>query len=239
MAIVFCSFALLAVLTLLWSLRRQRRKYRRLEGRMQVLSTRLNPHFFSNSLNAIEGLVNLDQKREASKYLIHFSHLMRKVLLASGEEKTTLRKELAIAKHYLAMEELRFKNKMTYKIAVDAEVETALMEVPSLVFQPFLEQAINERIVQHQSQSLLSLEVKREGSYLCCIITDEVLNKEGVPAPDLQVKHRRENNRQEPRQHRWFQPEGAKIVVSDLQNKHGEAYGTHLLLRLPFKIFKP
>jgi len=206
---------------------------------MEVLSTRLNPHFFSNSLNAIEGLINLDQKRAASKYLIHFSHLMRKVLLASREENTSLSKELAITKHYLAMEELRFKDKLTYRIAVDAEVETALAEVPSLVFQPFLEQAINERIVQQQSKSLLTLAVTREGSYLCCIITDEVLKKEGVPAPDLQVKHRRENNRQEPRQHRWFRPEGAKIVVSDLQNKHGEPCGTHLLLRLPFKIFKP
>jgi LytS/YehU family sensor histidine kinase len=57
-------------------------------------------------------------------------------LLASREENTSLSKELAITKHYLAMEELRFKDKLTYRIAVDAEVETALAEVPSLVFQP-------------------------------------------------------------------------------------------------------
>lgn len=231
--------ALFTVLLLLWVIRSQWLKYRRLESRMEVLSARLNPHFFSNSLNAIESLVNLDQKRAASKYIIHFSHLMRKVLLVSRAEVTSLSKELAITKHYLAMEELRFKDKLTFEIKIATEIPMDKIEVPSLIFQNLLEQAINERILKKDVRSILRVEVSREGSELCCIITDEVLRNDGFSSPLLQMKYDGKNKRQVPRINHWLLNKAVKVEEGDLQNEHGEKCGTHLILRLPFKIFKP
>lgn len=236
MASIFCVFTLLTVLLLLWSLHQQKKKYLRLEGRMEVLSARLSPHFFSNSLNAIESLINLDQKRAASKYLVHFSHLMRKVLLASRGETTNLSKELAITKHYLAMEELRFKGKLTYQIAVSAELEADCVLIPSLIFQPFLEQAICERIVQKELPSLLSLEAKREGSYLCCIITDELIGHGSTALPRVSTEHEVEHSLLKLSNRQLLGQEDTKLEVSDLQNKNNEVCGTRIVLWLPYKI---
>lgn len=236
MASIFYVFTLLTVLLLLWSLRLQRIKYLRLESRMEVLSARLNPHFFSNSLNAIESLVNLGQKRAASKYLVHFSHLMRKVLLASRTQTTSLNKELAITKHYLAMEELRFKSKLKYQIEISTELKAAAVSVPSLVFQPFLEQAICERIVQSELPSLLSLEVKREGSYLCCIITDELIGHGNTVLPRVSTKHRSGHSLLKFANRQLLGQEDTKVEVSDLRNENNEVYGTRTVLWLPYKI---
>lgn len=237
MASFFYFLMLLIVLILLGLLRQQRTKYRRLEGRMKVLSTRLNPHFFSNSLNAIEGLINLDQKRAASKYLVHFSHLMRKLLLSSRTETTSLSKELAITKHYLAMEELRFKDRLSYQIAVAAEIDTDLVQVPSMVFQPFLEQAISERIVQHQFPSLLSLEVMWEGSQLCCIITDRRSDQQHVIPSQKPTRRRSEHHPLLAAMRHWLAREEVSVEKEDLQNEHNESFGTRILLWLPLKIF--
>ncbi|MGH1437937.1 MAG: sensor histidine kinase [Lewinella sp.] len=236
MASIFYVLTLLTVLLLLRLLYQQRKKYLRLEGRMEVLSARLSPHFFSNSLNAIESLINLDQKRAASKYLIHFSHLMRKVLLASRGQTTSLSKELAITKHYLAMEELRFKSKFNYQMKISVELKTDCIVVPSLIFQPFLEQAICERIVQNELPSLLSLETKREGSYLCCIITDELIGHGNTALPRVSTKHRSEHSLLKFANRQLLGQEDTKVEVSDLRNENNEVCGTRTLLWLPYKI---
>nr|WP_020537727.1 histidine kinase [Lewinella cohaerens] len=202
---------------------------------MEVLNARLNPHFFSNSLNAIESLVNLDQKRAASKYLVHFSHLMRKVLLASRTQMTSLSKELAITKHYLAMEELRFKGKLNYQIEISGELEVDQVAVPSLIFQPFLEQAICERIVRNELPSLLSLEAKRDGSYLCCIITDELIGHGNAALPRVSTKHRSEHSLLKFANRQLLGKEDTKVEVSDLRNENNEVCGTRTVLWLPYK----
>ena len=86
----------------------QGQQNRRLKAEMEALRAQINPHFISNSLNAIESLVNLGNAKAAAKYLVHFSRLSRQILNGSRTANTSLSEELKTLKHFLALETVAF-----------------------------------------------------------------------------------------------------------------------------------
>ncbi len=216
----------------------QRQERRRLQARMDALRAQINPHFFSNSLNAIESLVNLDQRKAASKYLIHFSRLTRRVLNSSMESSTSLAGELETTKHFLALEQLRFKDKLHYEMSIDDTLDPSLIEVPALIFQPYLENAIWHGIKPKEGLSLLQIKVSKEGKSLQCVIQDDGIGREAAEQLRENTVLQKKSVGMKITQERLESFGGGTVEIIDLYQDNGIPAGTKVVLNLPYKIFK-
>ncbi|WP_299333511.1 tetratricopeptide repeat protein [uncultured Psychroserpens sp.] len=107
-----------------------------------MLRSQMNPHFIFNSLNSIKLYIINNEKENAVYYLNKFSKLIRKILVASTEKENSLEDELETMKLYMNIENIRFSNEIDFEIIVDDVINTANIKVPSLVLQPFLENAL-------------------------------------------------------------------------------------------------
>ncbi|HOY94256.1 MAG TPA: histidine kinase [Catalimonadaceae bacterium] len=122
----------------------EREKINRLLNQYQLsaLKAQMNPHFIFNAINSIQQFVLTNQSESAYRYLTRFSQLIRKVLNQSGEEKHSLQQELDIISLYVQLEQLRFQNRFHYVLEVDPNLDMTEIDVPPLLLQPYVENAI-------------------------------------------------------------------------------------------------
>jgi len=107
-----------------------------------MLRNQMNPHFIFNTLNSIKLYIINNEKENAVYYLNKFSKLIRKILVASTEKEISLAEEIETMTLYMNIENIRFDNEIQYKIKIDKNVNTEIIKVPSLILQPFLENAL-------------------------------------------------------------------------------------------------
>ncbi|MCB0628074.1 MAG: histidine kinase [Lewinella sp.] len=230
---------LLAVLVFLILLQGQQQK--RLKARMEALRAQINPHFISNSLNAIENLVNHNQPEAASRYLIHFSRLSRRILNGSIDSTISLADELKTLEHFLALEQLRFRDKLEYEIQVDPDLNPNIVEVPAMILQPYAENAILHGIKPKPEPGHLKVSVKQEGKFVICIIEDDGVGREKarqIKANSV-LKNRSVGMKiTEERLRSIGKNKNAKVEIIDLYDQAGEAAGTRVVLKFPIQIKK-
>src|SRR6185295_18751740 len=107
------------------------------ELEMQALRAQMNPHFIFNSLNSINMFILENNRLRASEYLSKFSKLVRLILQNSQEAFIPLERELEALKLYLELESLRFEQGFEYKISTGDDVDTTVLKLPPLIFQPY------------------------------------------------------------------------------------------------------
>lgn len=229
----------MSILVFLLLLQGQRNQ--RLQARMEALRAQINPHFMSNSLNAIEHLVNMDRRKEASKYLIHFSRLTRKLLNSSRDPVTSLADELTTLKHFLALEQLRFRDKLSYTITVEEGLDAQQIEVPALILQPYVENAILHGIKPKSEPSLLKIRVNRSDAHLECYIEDDGIGRKKAAELKAQSALKKQHQSQgmkitEERLAMIGKTKGAKVQIVDLQHSDGTAAGTQVIVRFPYRL---
>lgn len=124
------------------------------ELEMQVLRSQMNPHFIFNSLNSIENFMMQNEKRLASDYLNKFSRLIRSILDSSRNELIPLAKDMEALQLYVDLEQLRFNNKFRYQTYIDPQLIQGDYRVPSLLIQPYVENAIVHGIAHSTGENL-------------------------------------------------------------------------------------
>ncbi len=216
----------------------QGQQQKRLKAKMEALRAQINPHFISNSLNAIEGLVNLDKKEAATKYLIHFSRLTRKVLNSSRNGKVSLAEEIQTLEHFLELEQLRFRDKLRYLIDIDEEININLVEMPAMILQPYIENAIWHGIRPKEGSGLVKVQIEKVGKHLVCMIKDDGVGR--AKAAEIKASSVLQQNSvgmkiNQERLNVVGRAKGAKVEIIDLQEKDGQASGTKVVIRLPYK----
>lgn len=112
------------------------------ETEMAALRAQMNPHFIFNCLNSIKLYAIDNEAAKASEYLTKFARLIRLVLENSRANKVTLEDELEALQLYLDMEALRFEDKLHFQIQVDPRIDLDFVEIPPLLIQPYVENAI-------------------------------------------------------------------------------------------------
>lgn len=112
------------------------------ELQQKALAGNLNPHFVFNSLNSIQNFINSHQPAEANEYLAKFSRLMRMHLNAVEKSFIPLQEEIHRLEYYLSLEQMRFGNKLSWKIEVDPALDIHSVAIPNMIIQPFVENAI-------------------------------------------------------------------------------------------------
>lgn len=116
------------------------------EMEMQALRSQMNPHFIFNSLNSIRHQILTKNYQNASDYLMRFARLLRQILQSSREHVIPLSEELDTIGLYLQLEKLRFGDLFEYTITVDPDMDVESIEVPSMLLQPFVENALKHGI---------------------------------------------------------------------------------------------
>lgn len=128
---------------------------------IRALRSQMNPHFIFNSLNAIKAY-NLNHDTERTDlYLTKFSRLMRQVLENSAVEKITLENELNTLDLYLEMEKLRAGEKLDYEILVSDDIESIFVEIPPLLIQPYVENAIWHGLLHKEGGGKVTIDVRQ------------------------------------------------------------------------------
>ncbi|QHI38203.1 Sensor histidine kinase YpdA [Kordia antarctica] len=134
---------------------------------LKSLRTQMNPHFIFNALNSVNNYIAINDERNANRYLSEFSTLMRSVLENSDEDFIPLSKELELLELYVRLEHMRFQDKFEYEINVDESLNVSDFQIPPMLLQPYIENAIWH-----------GLRYKKEKGYLRISIsakTDEML----------------------------------------------------------------
>jgi hypothetical protein len=137
----------------------QQRRLRELE--LTAIRSQMNPHFLFNSLNSVQNLVQQNKGREAHLYLADFAGLIRKVLQNSEKEEVSLAEELEMTEQYLNLEKLRFD--FDFSIGVEQGIDIHNTTVPSMMLQPFAENAVIHGLQNKPENRRLKIEVLKKG----------------------------------------------------------------------------
>lgn len=136
----------------------QKKQY---ESELNALRSQLNPHFVHNSLNAIQYYIQRNEVEISEDYLTKFSKLMRLFFDYSRTKTITLKEEIAFIKKYLEIEKLRFEDKISYYINIDKSLDTTDLNIPTMMIQPMLENAVNHGIFHKTSSGTIEVDFKK------------------------------------------------------------------------------
>ena len=146
------------------------------QAKLQALQMQLNPHFLFNTLHAISSLMHKDVEA-ADRMIARLSELLRAALESTDTQEVTLQEELDFLGRYLEIEQTRFGNRLTVRMAIAPETRCA--QVPNLVLQPLVENAIRHGIEPHAKPGEIELRARRDDGRLVLQVQD---NGAGLPA---------------------------------------------------------
>jgi len=158
--------------------RQKREKDYQLKKKMQdlemmALRAQMNPHFIFNCLTSIQYHIMHADTRSASTYLHKFSTLIRKTLQSSTASMITLREEILLLELYLDLEKLRLGERMDYAIELSPDLEPGDQMIPSMIVQPYVENAVKHGINPLQGvKGMVLVGFKKIDNCICCTIED-------------------------------------------------------------------
>src|SRR5262245_40790860 len=140
------------------------------QAQLQSLKMQLHPHFLFNTLHAISALMD-DDVKAARRMIARLSELLRLTLENAGQQEFSLRQELDALERYLEIEQIRFQDRLTVRLAVAPETLDA--SVPNLILQPIVENAIRHGIAPRSSAGWIEIRAeRREGMVELQVIDD-------------------------------------------------------------------
>ena len=154
------------------------------------LRQQMNPHFIFNTLNSIQYYMYQHDKISTNNYLTKFSSLMRKTLENSQHTSIPIKDEMDALQLYLELEMLRFKEKFDYSIFVDEEIDTLLYKIPTMLIQPYVENAICHGLINREGKGKLGIELLFRKDHLLCIIQDDGIGREAA----MKIRQEKEQN---------------------------------------------
>ena len=159
---------------------------------LKSLRSQMNPHFIFNALNSVNQFISEQDERTANRFLSEFSQLMRLVLENSQEDFIPFRKEQEMLSLYLKLEHYRFRDKFDYEINIDPRIDADHIEVPPMLTQPYLENAVWHGLRYKDSKGKLSLNFRLEKGDVVVEITDDGIGrkKSGELKTENQKKHK-------------------------------------------------
>jgi two-component system, LytTR family, sensor kinase len=138
---------------------------------LQALKMQLQPHFLFNALHTIGALVRTGDRDTAIRVLAGLGDLLRRVLDGGTRQEVPLEQELEFVRAYLAIEKVRFRDRLV--VSIDAPDEVRDAEVPHLILQPLVENAIRHGIAPHLDAGRLEVRARRAGTRLDLTVRDD------------------------------------------------------------------
>lgn len=144
---------------------------------LKSLRSQMNPHFIFNALNSVNSFIAKNDERAANKYLSDFSKLMRQVMENSKYDLVPLQSEIDILKIYIQLEHFRFSDKFDFEFIIDDSIETDEIEIPPMLIQPYIENAVWHGLRYRTSKGELTVELKAQDTYVEFTISDNGIGR--------------------------------------------------------------
>lgn len=207
---------------------------------LKALRSQMNPHFIFNAINSVQYFITNNDPASSQKYLSKFAKLIRYVVDNSKPSTIPLSKELDALNLYLDLESLRFENKFEYKVEIDVSIDINNIKIPSMLIQPYVENAIWHGLMHKTTTGSIKINIKQGDNVLICIVEDN-----GIGRKRAQQILREKNNEfhrsvgmslTQERLDVISQQSNTKLIVAitDLQDTKGNGIGTRVELNLPF-----
>ncbi|MBS4041730.1 MAG: histidine kinase [Flavobacteriales bacterium] len=206
------------------------------ESKLQLIKSQMNPHFFFNAINNIQSYIVSNETKEASNYLHKLSDLTRKILEFSEVESVRLEEELESLILYLELQKMRFKD-LSYTIYLEPEINPKQIKIPTMLLQPYVENAILHGLSHSNQEKLLSIHLK--------IINQEVLEIEIADNGIGRIKSVEINNKSSTKKKSFATKANLERIMllnknkywidvsyHDLYDIHSEANGTIVLVKI-------
>lgn len=211
------------------------------EVELAALRAQMNPHFVFNCLNSINTFILLNDPDNASNYLNKFSKLIRRVLDASRSDHISLQDELDTLRYYIELEQMRYGGKFNFRITVAETLDTGAVEIPPMLVQPYVENAIWHGLMHLVSPGgLLQIDVSHTPNALQIQVEDNGVGR----AKARELKSRSALTHKS----HGIQLTGeriqiikdlygiqANVNIQDLFDQSGAPRGTRVILTLPFQ----
>jgi len=245
--ILIGGFALVAAVTALLINRYRFRSRQRIAEMNHTISElnqtnlrqQMNPHFIFNTLNSIQYYVFQNDKIASNNYMTKFASLIRKTLENSRHTEISIKEELDTLQLYLELEGLRFKEKFDWNIAVDEDIDTLAFKIPTMLIQPYVENAISHGLMNKENgKGFLSIELDLHGDQIICSVEDNGIGR----ARAMEIKQQKNNhhtslgtNITESRLKLVNELYGKnmQVVYTDLVDSFGEPAGTKVEINIP------
>jgi hypothetical protein len=209
------------------------------ELEQMALRSRMNPHFIFNSLNSIQLFVLEKDIRGANEYITHFSRLIRQTLDISARAEISVQDEVNYLSTYLELEKRRFEDAFDYDIFVDGFIDRQTQMIPSMILQPYVENAILHGIAHREDrQGHIRVSIRSDGKYLVCTVEDNGVGRERA----AQLKRKEPN----PYPSRGMEMTARRIdilnrtlkepidaVIEDVAEEGSRGEGTRVVVRFP------
>lgn len=157
---------------------------------LKALKAQINPHFLFNTLNTIASLIRLDRKSLAVSALTELSSMLRKVLEQQASPLTTVEQEIDFINSYLAIQQMRFENKLDVQLDIDPACLTC--DIPFMLLQPLVENAVQHGSQLESDNNLLSLTVSQYFNRLKVELVNKVQEKSEHKGFGIGIKNCRE-----------------------------------------------
>lgn len=144
----------------------------------RLLTSQINPHFIFNALNSVQFYILDEQPEPALNFIAEFSSLMRRVLNNSTKEKITLAEEIEFLEMYLNLERKRFRDKFTFSIEVDDEIDIDSETIVPMLLQPYAENTVVHGVGNLQGKGVIQIKFTDKGEYIQCTIEDNGVGRE-------------------------------------------------------------
>jgi LytS/YehU family sensor histidine kinase len=212
-------------------------KIQMLELEAYALRAQMNPHFIFNCLNSIKSLIQQHDEVKSVTYLTTFSKLIRTLFNNADKKEISLFDEIETCKLYLQLEAMRFDAKFSYSVNVDENTDLKSIQVPALIIQPFIENAIWHGIVPRKSSGHVSLNVVKKYSVIEIIIDDDGIGRESSQqnksTGGLAHQSKGVNLTQSRLElNNLLQQRQAKLEIIDKKDENGKATGTTVMIKI-------
>jgi hypothetical protein len=148
------------------------------EYKLMALRSVMNPHFLFNSLNSIQYFITKNDREQALTYLAMFAKLIRSILNSSIANYNSLLEEIEILRLYVNLESLRFMNKFKTEFEIDAALRNEEVLIPSLLLQPYIENAIIHGLFHKKGkEGILKITFRKMGKKVLCIVEDNGIGR--------------------------------------------------------------
>lgn len=208
------------------------------ESKLKAIKSQMNPHFFYNALNTIQAFILSNEKKMAVNYLSKFSLLTRTILDMTEKEDLSISEEIKTLTLYLEIEKARFNNDFEYQILCNKDLENENPKIPSMLLQPYVENAIKHGLLHKKGEKKLTISFEKETDFILIKIDDNGIGR----------KKSGELNFIKTKTHKSFATDALqkridilninkikkiKLYYDDKENNTGNSLGTTVTIEIP------
>lgn len=207
------------------------------ELKLMALRSVMSPHFIFNVLNSIQYFIANHDRLNAINYLSTFSKLMRSILAHSVSNKIKLTDEIDMLRNYIQLELIRFDNKFNFSISTDDNVEAESIVIPSLLLQPYVENAILHGLYNKKGDGQLSIKISRRNENIRFEVEDNGVGRAAAMKLRQQqlIKHNSMGIHITEERLKLMNQGHHSFEIEDLMDANGPC-GTRVSIEVPYEV---